>query len=292
MANSRDEVESFVIKYLMACFKDTQSRILEGEQKREGSLEEAEEYFQPWIDSEVFRDHLEGLHFCEVPETALLSKFIPVATMLVRRCLCLPMRSGPFSHSAVLFSIPHGGAELSDWVWAPSPIDEDTEAELERNPHIRFPYYPPLFDLLNSYGARNVPTEIWLGKKEEQQGNAPPLFMADPSIQRTLNKVRDDLAEAILARWNLLPSLLETSPASGRVVAERCTFLWMIEDWCLASRLMAGDTDFPMQFPVTLPTPDIRVLQLLGAMPISDRTTYRPSPNTLFFVRIETKKKE
>ena len=122
MVNSREDVEPFVIRHLMSCFRDTQSRLLGAENDKEL------EYFQPWITSDVFRDYLDELPFCEVPETALLNKFPSVARMLLRRFLCLPMGSGAYSHSAAVFNIRRKakGEEEENrplnerWLWAPS----------------------------------------------------------------------------------------------------------------------------------------------------------------------------
>ena len=109
-----------------------------------------------WINSKLFREYLsdkeEGT--TEVPPTVLLQKFEKVAQSLVTYNICIAQSTE--NHSNVIVQIKWQG---NDVIFVP----KKNIGNFQEN-SVRFPHYRPLYDVIEAFSSRNLPSDFWLNE--------------------------------------------------------------------------------------------------------------------------------
>jgi hemerythrin len=219
MTHSKEEPEKFVAQYLIQCFQEAHHRFTEN-----GN-------FQLWITKEIFYEFLlsGSVDITEIPENVLLQKFERVVQLLASNNLCILHYGGNHSNICVQFQFHNSNNDKEIFFWYPISNESERIQALE----IRFPYFTPLFDIINKYFIYNIPPEFWLQK-------SPSTKVSDPGLTKELEYV---LHQQLTVEINKqLDSLLELRHKFNRQCEENYnvihTFFWLLEEWVMGNRLL------------------------------------------------------
>jgi hypothetical protein len=165
----------------------------------------------------------------EIPENVLLQKFERVVQLLASNNLCILHYGGNHSNICVQFQFHNSNNDKEIFFWYPISNESERIQALE----IRFPYFTPLFDIINKYFIYNIPPEFWLQK-------SPSTKVSDPGLTKELEYV---LHQQLTVEINKqLDSLLELRHKFNRQCEENYnvihTFFWLLEEWVMGNRLL------------------------------------------------------
>ena len=211
--------EFLVAQHIFTCFKRPHLRL------------DADRTFSLWVDREVFHEYLEHeAKITEVPDTIMLQLFDRVALVMARTGLCLAhcqrnltrmslhitvlsdesrsagaplmrtflFQNVPLVSSACKHGGPDGGPVPVEGGHGSEPLSAasySSDASVAGEPpvEIRFPYHVALLDIVESYFARNVPGELWLGKGTRLFAEG-----ADAALRTRLATVVETMADALV----------------------------------------------------------------------------------------------
>lgn len=223
MTHSKEEPEKFVAQYLIQCFKEAHHRFT-----KDG-------VFQLWISKETFYEYLlnGNIGITEVPENVLVQKFERVVQIFANNNLCLIHYGGNHSNICVQFQF-HSDTTKEIFFWSPVSSESERVQKLE----IRFPYFAPLFDIINTYFIYNIPAEFWLQK-------APLTKISDLEIAKQLSWVLDQQLTSEIDKQ--LDNILQLQQKPEQYNEESYnivhTFFWLLEEWVMGYRLLERITE-------------------------------------------------
>jgi len=243
----------FVTRHLLQAFKHAHHRI-------ETALSGLE-IFHPWITKQLFWQHLSDLHdeTAELPEPTLLQHFQNVAKKLQAKNFALIHYKYGFSSVNIVFVVNRSSGKLY-WRWKPEHFYAKHAQERKANNAsipavetfaIRFPYFRPLFEVMESFFKRQVPMEFWLHGKQT---------LGPFSKQSSDTLFHSHLLEAIALiekelsgnTWNLISNAAKSASSTEVMI-----WLWLLEEWLLAYKLasnfVANSNNYAWsEFPIAL----------------------------------------
>lgn len=217
------------------------------------------------MSADTFAEYLEKLDFCELPETILLQVRIKNIFFIYEQ-LKTKLRSsqkwGVVARRLVESSLAirrYGHAQFSRF-----RIETDAQRLCEEDPRrpdldhddweIRLFYYAPLMNIVHTYFAKNIPGEFWLELSQTEDSESRPKrlpFLDDPSVQEGLAAAAKSMEEVLQSLWKGLCSSIASKTCVDRRQTEQ--FLWLLEEWLCARRLMAGDDETEQELSLALP---------------------------------------
>lgn len=201
-------------EHLLRCFKQTALRLRDAD---------GETTIELWLTPALWEAYLEAAHdSLEMPSNALLRSFEPLAAALARACLAITHFDQGHANVrlACTFAPAIGEHGRFHWPLAPPPA---VPAGASQTTAIRFPYFAPLFAVIDRQLARGLPADWWLEVAEaDKQLGVSALDEAA-------------LAEAeVLLRQQLQAQLLRLCAAE---LVSWQVFVYLVEDWCLCVAL-------------------------------------------------------
>lgn len=197
--------------------------------------------------SSVFQAYLEDAEACEAPDTILLQLFDRVAAAMARVGLCLRHGGGNFAGLAVRLNLQQGGDGGSEVLWF--GLEQAAGAAYREVVQVRFPFHDGLAAILATYFEQNLPGATWLSSVTGAGAGAAALDDAlfdpqkDAVLLESLRATAGAMAEKLTADWDSLRLLAAgeqrdtDGTRSGPLLLQVQRWLWLLEEWRLASRL-------------------------------------------------------
>lgn len=251
MVYAAGDPSAFVVAHLLRCFKQPLLRFAE------------DDTFSIWLTREVFQEYLDELDgLVEAPATMMLQGYDPVARALAKAGLAvehhahnygeLAVKVEPPAPAAPRFFCNQAPADGADGVDGAGPapagsgdaaaadgrvtegvtivVGGVTQAAPEAGALIRFPYADAVLEVLDSYFARGVPSELWMSPTASawlSQGQ-------DLSLRARLAEVISALERQLVDR--LRPPADPAAAAATAAASSPARWLLALEDWALGAQ--------------------------------------------------------
>jgi hypothetical protein len=224
MIDTRHQIpEHFVVQHLVNFYKS----VIE-EQGFQILSDEHALYPIFWMDKDQFQDFLLSAEDLEIPATTMVQLFDAIARRLSSLNIAL-LSHHPHSHSNIIVEISFNNKVL---YWSANKTKCSTTEEAA-DLIIRFPHYPPLFDLIESYLIKNVPAEIFLQAKE----NVDKMIFTSEEVLSKCTKISQQLKLKLEKTWSTLTNSCQQQQIKEEELQMLFdTFGWLLEEWLLLDR--------------------------------------------------------
>ena len=203
--------------------------------------------FEPWVSLSTWESYLsDEPENLELPVNSLASSFLPLVHRLSKSRLAISHYARGHADLSLLVQLPLDDAGAAPMAWRACGGEaamEEEEEDQEEPVAVRFPYYPPLLDVVEAQLASGLPVEWWLGRDglndEDEDDEEAEAMKTLPSV---------DAGSLAMAEEGLRGRLQEQLLLHVRAGSAHSwsVFVWLLEEWCLANELL-GRVESPFK---------------------------------------------